>query len=106
RCPREVDPGAGRRQSEPRDVVGAAWCGDGVLGTGAGHELPQIADRRTDSRSDVDDKPAAAGAGSYQCVDGVVDIEEVACLATVAVDLGTRRVTQRMCECCDHSPVD
>ena len=57
------------------------------LGLGvAGHEALQLPDRGLRAGADVDDQPAASRRRPHEGVDGVVDVDEVARLAPVAVD--------------------
>ena len=77
----------------------------GILGARAGHHRPQVADRGADARADVDDQPAAFGAGSHQRVDRVVDVQEVARLTPVTVDLGAEAVAKGVGERADHTTV-
>ena len=94
RRPGEVDPRPARGHGEADDVVGGRRDVRG-RSTFRGDERPQVADRRLHAGADVDDEPAAPLAGPHEGVDDVVDVDEVAGLATVAGDPGDARAGAR-----------
>src|SRR5207248_8194204 len=86
--PAQVDAGAARVEHRAHQLPGA--CG-GSHGWSAHararrHRAIEIVHRCLDTRADVEEETAAPGRGACERVGHVVDVDEIARLAAVAVD--------------------
>ena len=72
------------------------------IGLGIDHRR-EVTDRGLHSGADVDHESAAALTGAHEGVDGVVDIEQVACLAPITVDGHRLTVRKRSGPRCDDA---
>src|SRR5205085_1943831 len=88
RLPAEMDAGATRIERAALELSGAGrLVARGVLESGeARHHVVQLLDAGLDAGADVHQQAAALLARTYERVDDVVDVHEVAGLRTVAED--------------------